>query len=689
MAESKIKITELEFQNIKDNLKTFIKAQPEFTDYDFEGSGLNILMDILAYNTHYMSYYANMVANEMFMDTADLRSSVVSHAKLLGYIPRSRIAPIARVNIEITPPLSGAGSTQQLLLVPRFTRFRSENISGTNFAFVLLEDKTVQKSGGKFTISNAVIKQGTPLVYTFIVDSLTNPQQKFKLPDTGIDTSTIEVTVQKSTTNLATEKFVLAEDAAEVTATSSVYYIDEVDNSKYQIYFGDDVLGKKLDDGNVLIVTYLITDGPLANKANSFTMIDIVDGFSNVNVSTVQTATAGADIESIESVRFSAPKGYLSQNRAVTKNDYIALINKKYPYFDSVTVWGGEENDPPQFGKVFVSAKPRDGFEVTTVEKEFLKESVLKPISILTVIPEFVDADYNYLNFGVRASYDPLRTNKTPAQIDSAIKAAITSFVNLELNKFNSTFRASRLTRKIDDADPGILSTELNIFVEKKFRPLLNNERTYTLDFGIPLTRGTTENRLYSSPGFQLTDSTNVTRTCFIEEVPFSFSGIDAVEVLDPGAGYTETPTVEIIGDGTGATARAVLVNGLVKTIEVTKRGSEYTTAIARISGGGTITRAAEAKVVIQGKTGDLRLFYFDDNQVKIILNPKVGTINYETGKVVVEKILIESVLNDFTELSIHAKPENTVFESYRNKILTVNYDDPESITVRLVPISK
>lgn len=686
MAESKIKITELEFQTIKDNLKNFIKAQPEFTDYDFEGAGLNILMDILAYNTHYMSYYLNMAANEMFMDTADLRSSVVSHAKLLGYMPRSRVAPLARVNIEITP---GAGSTQQSLIVPRFTRFRSENISGTNFAFVLLEDKVVEKSDGKFTITNVVIKQGTPLVYTFAVDSLSNPQQKFKLPDIGIDTSTIEVSVQKSTTNLMTEKFVLAEDAAEVSATSSVYYIDEVDNSKYQIYFGDNVLGKKLDDGNVLIVSYLITDGPLANKANTFTMIDIVDGFSNVNVSTVQTATAGTDIETIEQIRFSAPKGYLSQNRAVTKNDYIALINKKYPYFDSVTVWGGEENDPPEFGKVFVSAKPRDGFEVTEVEKDYLKETILKPISVLTVVPQFIDADYNYLNFGIRASIDPNKTNKTQSQIETAIRGAIITYVNLELNKFNSTFRASRLTRKIDDSDPGILSTELNMFIQKKFRPILNNERTYTLDFGIPLARGTTENRLYSSPAFQLTDATNITRTCFIEEVPFSFSGIDAVEVLDPGAGYAEAPTVEIIGDGTGATAKAIIVNGLVKTIEIVKRGSEYTTAIAKISGGGNITRSATAKVVIQGKTGDLRLFYFDDNQVKVILNPKIGTINYETGRVVIEKILIENVSNDLTELSIHAKPENTVFESYRNKVLTVDFDDPESVSVRLAPISK
>jgi len=687
MAESKIRITELEFQTIKDNLKNFIKSKPEFTDYDFEGSGLNILMDILAYNTHYMSYYTNMIANEMFMDTADLRSSVVSHAKLLGYMPRSRVAPIARINLDITP---GEGeSNQNLLLVPRFTRFRSENINGSNFPFVILKDNILEKKNGKFSLPNAVIKQGTPLVYTFIVDDLTNPKQNFKLTDTGIDTSTIEVTVQKSPTNLQTERFVLAEDAPVVEATSAVYYIDEVDNSKYQIYFGDNVLGKRLEDGNILIVSYLITDGPLANKANTFSLIDSLDGFSNISVTTVQTAASGADIESIESIRFSAPKAYLSQNRAVTKNDYIALINKKYPYFDSVTVWGGDEVIPPQYGRVFISAKPRDGFEITEVEKEYLKEEILKPISILTITPEFVDADYNYLNFGIRATYDPLKTNKTPSQIETSIKSAITTFVNQELNKFNSTFRASRLTRKIDDADPAVLSNELNIFVQKKFKPVLNNNRTYKLDFGIPLARGTTENRLYSSPGFEVADSSNVIRTCFIEETPFSYSGIDTIEVLNPGTGYTETPTVEIIGDGTGATAEAVIVNGRIKSINVLKRGSEYTTAIARISGGGPEARGGTGKVVIQGKTGNLRMYYFDANQIKVFVNESIGTIDYSTGMVEITEITILDVLNEFKQLSMHAKPENTVFESSQNKILTVNFDDPESISVRLTPITK
>ena len=687
MAESKIRITELEFQTIKDNLKNFIKSKPEFTDYDFEGSGLNILMDILAYNTHYMSYYTNMIANEMFMDTADLRSSVVSHAKLLGYMPRSRVAPIARINLEVTP---GEGeSNQNLLLIPRFTRFRSENINGSNFSFVLLKDNTLEKKNGKFSLPNAVIKQGTPLVYTFIVDDLTNPKQKFKLTDVGIDTSTVEVTVQKSATNLQTEKFVLAEDAPVVEPTSAVYYIDEVDNSRYQIYFGDNVLGKKLEDGNIVIVSYLITDGPLANKANTFSLIDSLDGFSNISITTVQTAASGADIESIESIRFSAPKAYLSQNRAVTKNDYIALINKKYPYFDSVTVWGGDELDPPQYGKVFISAKPRDGFEITEVEKEYLKEEILKPISILTITPEFIDADYNYLNFGIRATYDPLKTNKTPSQIETSIKTAITTFVNQELNKFNSTFRASRLTRKIDDADTSVLSNELNIFVQKKFKPVLNNKRTYKLDFGIPLARGTTENRLYSSPGFELADSSNVIRTCFIEETPFSYSGIDTVEVLNPGTGYTETPTVEIIGDGTGATAEAIIVNGRIKSINVLKRGSEYTTAIARISGGGPEARGGTGKVVIQGKTGNLRMYYFDANQIKVFVNESIGTIDYSTGMVEITEITILDVLNEFKQLSMHAKPENTVFESSQNKILTVNFDDPESISVRLTPITK
>ena len=685
MTESKIQITELEFKTIKENLKNYLKTREEFTDYDFEGAGLNILLDILAYNTHYMSYYTNMIANEMFLDTADLRQSVVSHAKLLGYTPRSRVAPIARVNIEITPP---AGDTQNLILIPRFTRFRSENISGTNYPFVLLQDKVITKANNKFTYPNAVIKQGTPLVYTFAVDNVSNPRQRFKIPDIGIDTSTIEVTVQQSSTNLTTQKYILAEDASAVDSNSTVYYIDEVDNGKYQIYFGDGVIGKKLEDGNLVVVTYLITDGPLANRANTFTMIDVIEGFNNVAVTTIQTAASGADIESIESIRFSAPKGYLSQNRAVTKNDYIAIINKKYPYFDSVTVWSGEEENPPEIGRVYISAKPRDGFEITQTEKEFIKETVLKPIGILTITPEFRDADYNYLNLTVKSTYDPAKTNKTPSQVESVIKAAVTSFVNLELNKFNASFRSSRLIRRIDDSDPSILSTELNVFVEKKIKPLLNaSARSYTLDFGVPLIRGTTDNRLYSSPEFTVFDSMDTLRSCFIEEVPFSFSGIDSIEILNPGTNYTETPTIEIVGDGTGATATAVINNGTIRSINVDKRGFEYTTATVKISGGGPEARGATAKVVVQGKSGTLRSYYFDENQQKVILRDNIGTINYEDGTVVLNNVNFFDILNDSKQLSIHAKPQTTVFQSVRNKVITMKYDDPQSIIVELTPI--
>lgn len=685
MAESKIQITELEFKTIKENLKNYLKTREEFTDYDFEGAGLNILLDILAYNTHYISYYTNMVANEMFLDTADLRQSVVSHAKMLGYTPRSKVSPLARVNIEITPPQN---DTQNLLLMPRFTRFRSENISGTNFPFILLQDKTLTKANGKFTYANAVLKQGTPLVYTFVVDNESNPRQRFKIPDVGIDTSTIEVTVQQSATNLTKQKYVIAEDASVVDGNSAVYYLDEVDNSKYQIYFGDGIIGKKLEDGNLVVVTYLITDGPLANKANTFSMIDVIDGFSNVAITTVQAAASGAEIESIESIRFTAPKGYLSQNRAVTKNDYIALINKKYPYFDSVTVWSGEEEIPPEIGRVYISAKPRNGFEIRQTEKEFIKETVLKPIGILTVTPEFRDADYNYLNLTVKSTYDPAKTNKTPSQIETIIKAAVTSFVNLELNKFNSTFRSSRLIRRIDDADPSILSTELNVFVEKKIKPLLNaTARSYTLDFGVALNRGTTDNRLYSSPEFTIFDSTDTLRSCFIEEVPFSFSGVDSIEILNPGSNYTETPTVEIVGDGTGATATAVVNNGTIRSINVVKRGFEYTTATVKITGGGPEARGATAKVVTQNKSGTLRSYYFDENQQKVILRDNIGTINYDTGIVTLNNVTFFDISNDAKQLSIHAKPQTTVFQSIRNKIITMEYGDPQSIIVELTPV--
>jgi len=402
----RLNVTDLDFDTLKSNLKSFLKQQSEFSDYDFEGAGLNVLLDILAYNTHYNSYYLNMLANESFLDSAILRNSVVSHAKRFGYTPRSASAPLAKINFSVDSLSSTPGS----LTLPEGYIFLSNLIDSKSYNFITLEDTTVSKTGNNFVFANLKIYEGQLATYSFTHVEASNPKQIFTLPDINIDTSTIKVSVRESISNSTSTVYTLNTDALDIDSTSEVYYIQEGQNNKYEIYFGNNVLGKKIPDGSIVSVKYLITNGDLANKANSFIATSTIGGYSTFIVNSTLAASGGAPRETVDQIKFAAPLQFTSQNRAVTKNDYIKLIQQKYPQFEAVNVWGGEENDPPIYGKVFISAKPKEGFEVTDAEKEFVKEKIIKPISILTVTPEIVDIDYNFLKLISKVYYDPTKT---------------------------------------------------------------------------------------------------------------------------------------------------------------------------------------------------------------------------------------------------------------------------------------
>jgi hypothetical protein len=679
--DAKLKVAELDFNNIKDNLKNFLKSQSEFSDYNFEGSGMSVLLDLLAYNTHYMGYYLNMVSNEMFIDTAIKRSSVVSHAKLLGYVPRSRIASRAVIDLTITPVPNDSNSA---ITIPRFTRFVSESKEGTNYVFVNPSARVVSKntSTGLFFVDNLEIKEGQPNAITFTYDQSTNPKQYFELPDVGIDTSTIQVTVQRSVENANQESYILAQDATDVDENAAVYYLEENKNGKYQIYFGDNVVGKSLVDGNIVIVSYVITSGFLANNLKEFKPVDTILNGATVNVTLQSESTSGAQEEDIENIRFTAPKAYISQNRAVTKNDYIALINRDYPYFEAVNVWGGEENVPPVFGKVFFTAKPLGGYEITVTETEFVKNNILKPFSVLTVTPEYVEADYNYLNITADVNYDPTKTNKSASEINIGVINAIKRFCNENLDTFNSSFKVSQLSRAIDDSDQSITSNDIGIVIEKRFAPDTTRTLSYTLDFGTELLQGTTTQKLISSPSFEYLDAEGVTRDCFIEEVLQSFTGIESIDVLTGGSGYTTTPQVIIDGDGTGASARALIVNGSVRRIEVIDQGTGYTSANITILGGGG--SGASARINLQGRTGRLRIYYFDTNQIKKVITDDIGIINYQTGVVTLDNFSPISVDDPFGTMIIKVVPRRKIFSSVRNRIVTLDTTDPTSIITNI-----
>jgi hypothetical protein len=674
-ANSKLTLTSLDFDGIKQNLKNFLKNQSQFQDFDFEGAGINVILDILAYNTHYNAFYMNMVANEMFLDTAVLRKSIVSHAKLLGYTPRSSTAAQASVNVAITKANSDTTTT---LTLPRFSAFTSEPLDGTSYTFLSVEEQTVSNTGNQFLFNDVTIKEGLPVTKTYVVDNATNPQQYFDLSDPDIDTSTLEVMVQTSVTNLSQNTFTLAEDATDVEGSSNVYYIEEGDLGNYRIYFGDDIIGKKLSDGNIVVASYIKTNGEAANGLKIFRIQNALLSGATSNTQTYVNSAAGSSAEDASSVKFTAPKAYLSQNRAVTKNDYINLINKRYPYFDSVTVWGGEDNVPKVYGKVFISAKPRAGFAVTQAQKNFLIDEVLQPVGVLTVIPEFVDADYNYLNFKVNVFYDPTKTSVSSGQISSIVTNAVNNYANNNLNVFNNQFKISKLLRAIDDSETSITSSSADVFLEKRFDPDLDSTATYTLTFGTELKKGFGKEKLYSSPTFKQFDSVGIERDCFIEEVPESATGVESISVLDAGLGYINSPTLTIIGDGQGANAYAKIVNGRIESVVVDSEGSNYTTATVSISGGGGSGGSLET--VIQGTLGRLRTYYFDNLNNKIVLTDQTGTINYKEGFIKLDNFATHNVANPTQTLSLHVQPADLNFSSNLNRILTFDTSDATAL---------
>jgi hypothetical protein len=564
------------------------------------------------------------------------------------------------------------------------------------YTFVTTQDTTVSKVGTRFTFSNLEIFEGSLNSYSFTQSDSSNPKQIFTIPDQNIDTSTLTVTVQQSSSNNDTVVYSLATDVVNLTANSDVYFLLENLNQEYQIYFGDGVIGKKIPDGGIVNINYLSTNGSEANRVNVFVPSSNLSGYTNFTLTTTSAASGGSDRETVDEIKFAAPLQYISQNRAVTKSDYIKLIQQKYPEFDAVNVWGGEENDPPIYGKVFISAKPKLGFEVSDTEKDFFINQVVKPISVLTVSPEFINVDYNFIKLLSTVYYDPTKTTLDTTTLTSKVETAITNFANLNLNQFNSTFKSSRLRTYVDDSDSSVISNELEMFLSKRFRPILNQTNSYILDFGVELSRGTTLDNFYSSPNFTILDENLIERSCFLEEVPSSFTGVEDVKVITPGSNYTSTPTIEIVGDGRGAKAVATIINGKVARIQVTNPGIGYTVATIRIIGGGG--SIAQASPVLQGRFGRIRISFFKPDEVtseqtKVVLNASVddgivGEIDYVLGKITIRDFNPIAVNNDFGDITIYCTPESKIIQSEFNKMLVLDTEDASSIVVNTVQIT-
>lgn len=675
-ANSTMRISELDFNEIRTNLKDFLRSQSQFQDFDFEGSGMSVLIDLLAYNTHYMAYHLNMVGNEMFLDSAQLRESIISHAKLTNYIPTSRRGAGAKINIRVTPGNNEDDDIQSITL-SRGTNFLSGPIDGVSYNFVTTNSNTVSKVDGSFAFSNVAIRQGEYVSTNFLVVP-DNSKRQFIIPSSNVDSSSIQVSVQESSVNTYTEIYTLADDITEIQANSKVYFLEETAfaNSTYMLYFGDNVLGKKPKDGNIVNITYLDTQGFVANKANVFTLVDDIDGFSaNVIISTTQKSIGGAEKEDKETVRFRAPYAYTAQNRMVSKNDYQILLSKDYENIQSISVWGGEENDPVVYGKVFISLNPVENYFISLDEKERIKREIIANRSVLTVTPELVDPDYVYLLLTVNAEYNPNLTTLNATELSSLFQTAIYDFVADYLNRFNTTFRLSRLETLLNTADASVLGVDTSLYLQKRITITPNVSKTYTIDYSMPILKGTLKTGLYSFPTISVADSEGVARQIFIEEVPESYTGIDKIEIISGGSNYQTTPEVIITGDGSGATATAKVVNGIVTEVNITNRGAGYTTATISFSSGGAIANAK-----LEARNGTIRSFYYRSTGEKVILNSEFGTIDYVAGKIVIPNLTVLSVkendLYDSNVWTINVKPESNIIATKRNQILTLDTND-------------
>ena len=488
MASNKIAITDLEFDTIKSNLKSYLSAQTTFQDYDFEGSGMDVLMDILAYNTHYMGYYANMIGNEMFMDSSSLRESVVSHAKHLNVLPTSVTSPTAYLNMTFTPTGSPVSLT-----IAKNTKFTT-SISAISYTFTTTSATTILPAAGVYSVTNLAIKEGKILNKSYTVD-LANTLQRFIIPNANVDTSTISVTVQNSSSDSTVVAWADGNslDVTTITSSQKVYFLQEVEEGKYELIFGDGAVGKQLSDGNIIFIEYLVTGGVAANQASSFTAVGSVAGLTSANYTlTIATAASGGAVsESINSLKNNAPKLYQAQKRATTKDDYKAILLAERNDIDSITIYGGEDASPPVYGKVYIAIKPAGNTSYSNTAKDDIKTSILKKTNVVTVIPEIVDPIFYYLLITTTINYDPVTLLTSENTLKSEIDTSITNYFTTDLQKFDQKFRYSVLTKKIDNTDSAIRNSKTSLKYQMWITPVtLATVSTYTMEFNNPVTKG-------------------------------------------------------------------------------------------------------------------------------------------------------------------------------------------------------
>ena len=604
MNTKELRITEVEFDLIKQNLKNFLRTQNEFTSYNFEGSALNILLDILAYNTYYQAFYNNMTVNEMFLDSATKRSSIVSIAKHFAYRPKT--VKSARVLVEIY------GAPQFLIDgVPKNTRILASN-NGSSYSFILLDDVVASasdfdQSGQPTEYSTGTIEfvEGTLRKYSFVVNGNVE-NQKFVIPYVNVDASTLRVSVQPSAASTDLVSYYEATNITMLKEDSKIYFLEENSDGLLELTFGDGVLGKRLSDGNVIRIEIIEASGEEANGvgiANSTTTFS-VPTIAGVTIRTVVPSNGGSDAESKESIRFNTTRNFVTQERAVTKEDYRNIILKDFSIIEDVICWGGEDNDPPAYGRVFISVKPKTGAILSPSEKTKIISTLNTTRNVVGVLVEFVDPEILYINLTVNLKVDPINLSVGMSSLISDVTAEIYDFTEETLNKFDKDFYATDLSSAIQDVNENIISNDIGVSLEKRFVPIFDAKpHNYEIAFN---------NKLYH-----------------------------------PEDGY-----------------KSVVTSNVFAYLDTTGQQNVDRDCLLEDDG-----------------YGNMVLYYIINNQ-KIILSKNIGSVNYETGKVLLKNFKPLSLVDGFpviifavpNERDIIAKQKMFIYhEKQSSRSLVIN----------------
>ena len=514
---SYVQVSNLDFQQIKTALKEYLRAQSDFTSYDFEGSAMSVLLDVLAYNTYYTAFNTNMAVNEVFLDSATLRDNVVSLAKQLGYKPKSRTAPEAKVSFSVTYP----GNSPKTALLKKGTGFTT-TFDETLYSYVAVDDHTAPVINGGAVFTDIPVYEGTVISNTYVVNTTT--PQRFIIQNANVDISSIRVKVYPSVQATAFNKYEYADNILNVGPSSNVFFVDEIEDERYEIFFGDGVIGRALENGEQIEVSYIITNGADTNGAKTFTFNGVITdlfgstGFPvdvTVDPSATVAANGGADIESISKIKFNAPRYFSTQDRAVTASDYGAIVRNLYPAISDIIIFGGEEDEPPEYGKVKIVIKPENAsFLSATTKRDIVKK--LKPYMVASVTPEIIDPSILYIEATTSIYYDTSRTNQRPEQIQTKVVAGLESYLRQsQTEKFDGKFRYSKFVSTIDNADSTINSNTTKLILRKDFYPQINSKSFYEICYQNPFDKEC-DGFTISSSGFRVTEFP--TYTVYLED---------------------------------------------------------------------------------------------------------------------------------------------------------------------------